>query len=586
MADFANVIIVDTSGSIIAFLDSLESQTHTDPLPYLYCDLEGVKLSRHGSVSIFQIYVSSLSCTFLIDIHVLSEKAFLTPNESGMTLKSLLESDSITKVFFDVRNDADALYAHFGIRLQGVHDLQLMEVASRRRSDKAMVSGLAKCIENHLGLNSEAIEAFKSNKQRGLSLFAPEHGGSYKIFNARPLCQEIIDYCTQDVTYLPLLYNEYYHSLSGKWFEQATKEARKRVATSESETYDSEAGGKFWSPWASQKTMEAYARKKNKALIKDKEKTVDNTAVTATTSSIDRVPNPQSIAIQVAATSPKPAESPFPTVKKTKGIHTPSILQQHLPVRTRLTRQSSKQTPSSHIESNKGPSLKTSVLTSVTTPPPSNILLWTCTICLRSMQLDQKIAHLSGKPHNNRAKIQSASNKTDAIVAKGPGSSLPLARNESSVDIKGSSDVVGRSLVTSIPSKNSSTAINNETDEQKPQIGDPQGVNSDTTPFSATDEQAIKQAPNTKRAKKTKKSKEAKAATKEKKRQPHSHTTYPHQTGLPHPPDTFFVGFGGSTLSSSLDDEYRYGDTGGVKEYGLCDSDCGWCGRCMDGVDI
>lgn len=50
-----------------------------------------------------------------------------------MSLKSILESSMTPKVFFDVRTDSDALYGQFGIRLAGIIDLQLMEVASRSR---------------------------------------------------------------------------------------------------------------------------------------------------------------------------------------------------------------------------------------------------------------------------------------------------------------------------------------------------------------------------------------------------------------------------------------------------------------------
>jgi exonuclease 3'-5' domain-containing protein 1 len=46
----------------------------------------------------------------LIDIHILGGKAFSTAGASGKTLKGILESDSIPKVFFNVRNDSDARF--------------------------------------------------------------------------------------------------------------------------------------------------------------------------------------------------------------------------------------------------------------------------------------------------------------------------------------------------------------------------------------------------------------------------------------------------------------------------------------------
>jgi hypothetical protein len=57
-----------------------------------------------------------------------------TAGTNGQTLKMIFESETIQKVFFDVRNDSDALYYHFGISLAGVHDIQVMEFAVRTPS--------------------------------------------------------------------------------------------------------------------------------------------------------------------------------------------------------------------------------------------------------------------------------------------------------------------------------------------------------------------------------------------------------------------------------------------------------------------
>ncbi|KAL8904837.1 MAG: hypothetical protein Q9207_002997, partial [Kuettlingeria erythrocarpa] len=177
-------------------------------------------------------------------------------NEAGLTLKSILESESIPKVFFDVRNDADALYAHYGIRLQGVSDLQLMENGSRRSSKarpllpKRALAGLSHCIENDACLDKKVKKVWQTTKQRGLSLFAPQHGGSYDVLNRRPLPKDIIDYCTQDVTYLPILYAVYVTKLSQKWSDLASDESRNRVATAQTASYDPHGKHKGRSPWA------------------------------------------------------------------------------------------------------------------------------------------------------------------------------------------------------------------------------------------------------------------------------------------------------------------------------------------------
>lgn len=115
--------------------------------PSLYVDLEGVNLSRKGTISIMQIYIAPSDMTYLIDIHVLKADAFTHKTKSGRTLKEILENPLLPKVFFDVRNDSDALYSHFKITLAGVQDLQLMELAMRSFS-RRRVNGLAKCIEH------------------------------------------------------------------------------------------------------------------------------------------------------------------------------------------------------------------------------------------------------------------------------------------------------------------------------------------------------------------------------------------------------------------------------------------------------
>jgi exonuclease 3'-5' domain-containing protein 1 len=143
--------LISTEVDLAGVLDRINVST-TVP-PHLYVDLEGINLSRHGSISILTLYDRSQPHVYLIDVHTLGLAAFTTPSASCkaspssdvdvigaaslevaprfITLKSILETEKIPKVFFDVRNDADALFGCFGIKLQGVQDLQVMELASK-----------------------------------------------------------------------------------------------------------------------------------------------------------------------------------------------------------------------------------------------------------------------------------------------------------------------------------------------------------------------------------------------------------------------------------------------------------------------
>ncbi|KAJ5876398.1 uncharacterized protein N7529_001982 [Penicillium soppii] len=103
---------VDTEAKLASLVGKLQDLP-TNP-PSLYIDLEGVNISRHGSISVLQIYVLPLDETYLVDIYTLKEKAFLQPAyNNDQTLLGILESPYISKVFFDVRNDSDALFKSF-----------------------------------------------------------------------------------------------------------------------------------------------------------------------------------------------------------------------------------------------------------------------------------------------------------------------------------------------------------------------------------------------------------------------------------------------------------------------------------------
>ena len=240
------ISIIDSSTSLVSLLNNLENQP-TNP-PSLYVDIEGVALSRHGSISIIKLFRLPQNHVVLIDIFVLQEAAFNTLNQSGTTLRSILESALVPKAFFDVRNDADALYTHFHASLQGVHDIQLLEVATRSWA-KDRVVGLGKCIKCDTRLTAEAQQSWNATKERGKVLFAVEDGGSYEVFNIRPILQDIIDYCAQDVVYLPVLWNVYSLKIGEKWLKRVQEETGKRVLMSQAESYDPYGKVKVLSPW-------------------------------------------------------------------------------------------------------------------------------------------------------------------------------------------------------------------------------------------------------------------------------------------------------------------------------------------------
>jgi exonuclease 3'-5' domain-containing protein 1 len=249
MAQIYTTIFIDTESTVSNMMDELNDLPSTPPP--LFIDLEGVNLGRHGAVSILQIFVSPKNCVYLVDVFTLRDKAFSTPGKKGLTLKDILQTPTITKVFFDVRNDSDALFHHFQISLTGVHDLQLMELATRKFAKK-FVNGLSRCIEHDAGMTTTEKSEWKDAKERGLNLFAPERGGSYEVFNQRPLTEAIKLYCTQDVMFLPRLWSCYHAKMTPNWWLKVEDATKERITQSQRSDYNPKGPNRALAPagWA------------------------------------------------------------------------------------------------------------------------------------------------------------------------------------------------------------------------------------------------------------------------------------------------------------------------------------------------
>lgn len=214
-----------------------EITTSSLETPFLFIDLEGTNLSRQGSIAIMQILVPPKRSVYLVDISTLGGQAFETKSAGGTSLKDILESERFPKVFFDVRNDSDALYSHYDIRLKCVVDIQLLEFASRRRGGR-FLCGLAKCISYDCPLSPSERQKWQDVKEAGVKLFAPEKGGSYDVFHQRPLLPAIASYCAQDVLLLPVLLTHYAGLLSEGLARQIQPETTKRVGLSQSPSFN------------------------------------------------------------------------------------------------------------------------------------------------------------------------------------------------------------------------------------------------------------------------------------------------------------------------------------------------------------
>ncbi|OAA63230.1 Ribonuclease H-like protein [Akanthomyces lecanii RCEF 1005] len=250
--------IVSSVTALERMLDRLATiNTRPPPTerPALYLDLEGVQLGRHGSIAVLSLHFLPDAVTYLVDVHELGKAAFDTKNRDDYSLRTILEFP-IPKVFFDVRNDSDALFNLYGIALGGVQDLQLMELAANAGGYRPAerVSGLARCVERDLSVSSTEKLDWLQCKKHGQMLFDPKKDGAYKIFNKRPLDPKIVDYCSRDVEILPSLWTTYAAQVckpdgSGFWRDMIREASKKRVELAREPWYDGQAPGKVSGPW-------------------------------------------------------------------------------------------------------------------------------------------------------------------------------------------------------------------------------------------------------------------------------------------------------------------------------------------------
>jgi exonuclease 3'-5' domain-containing protein 1 len=232
--------IISSVPELEAFLSSIPASST------LYLDFEGNNLSRHGTTSLITVLVHPQEMVRLIDVLVLGKQTFTTTSSNGKTLKSILEDPSIPKCLWDVRNDADALWALYRIDLAGITDIQLLENASRT-GDKTYVRGLDKCVQfdlkSKLGF-MEITRWLRAKKEIVSSM-------PYGIFTTRPLDAKTIQYCVNDVVHLPELHALYLARMTGEWLFKSLEESTRRVAEAHAPGYDPQSASKKLGPWGS-----------------------------------------------------------------------------------------------------------------------------------------------------------------------------------------------------------------------------------------------------------------------------------------------------------------------------------------------
>lgn len=184
----------------------------------LAVDIEGVDLGRSGEICIVQVADVS-GRVFLFDVTTMGPSVF----ENG--LKSLLEAPDIAKLFYDGRSDADALFHLHGVRIQHVMDMQVL-FTKAKGNGSSHLAGMAKAL-GHVLPYSEA-QRIKGIKIAGLSMFAPERGGSLEIWRKRPLPKVLETYCASDVIHMFAMFRSWESCLPRQALRAISEERAKQ----------------------------------------------------------------------------------------------------------------------------------------------------------------------------------------------------------------------------------------------------------------------------------------------------------------------------------------------------------------------
>jgi exonuclease 3'-5' domain-containing protein 1 len=92
----------------------------------------------------------------LIDLLTLGNDIFIITSLTNNSLKLLLESSAALKILFNVRNASARLFNHHRIHLNGIKDLQVMQLMTQYlRAQQAQAARLESCIKK------EAREAYR-----------------------------------------------------------------------------------------------------------------------------------------------------------------------------------------------------------------------------------------------------------------------------------------------------------------------------------------------------------------------------------------------------------------------------------------
>ena len=193
----AHIYYVASNETLIAACDYLRRSlinSHSS----LAIDMHGVQLGKDGEISILQMSCGRpLDPVFIVDIVQLKTVAF----KAGSRLRLLLEDETIPKLFFDVRGDANALYHQFRINIRNIEDLQLIDIVKRRVVKYSnFTTVFSVCQDIELSVKHQV----QSVRNEAEHMFAQKFGGNYNVWMKRPLHPTLLEFAA-DVRFYNLM---------------------------------------------------------------------------------------------------------------------------------------------------------------------------------------------------------------------------------------------------------------------------------------------------------------------------------------------------------------------------------------------
>jgi hypothetical protein len=116
-----NVIFVDTESSLLDMIRDVNISLKMSN--YINVDFEGVNLCKSGKICLGQFHVAGSSYVYIVDFVVLTNP-FIS-HDSGL---QKIFSSSCVKVFYDPRNDMDALTNILGVTARNCLCLQVVKL--------------------------------------------------------------------------------------------------------------------------------------------------------------------------------------------------------------------------------------------------------------------------------------------------------------------------------------------------------------------------------------------------------------------------------------------------------------------------